>query len=729
MYGQPRAATVIAVTDGSLWALDRHVFRAVMKKLTSVDPTRELTRALRKISLLRQLNLQQIQRLLQLMKETVIHEGDVLIHKGQVLDTLYLITSGTCQDAVEAPAHAEHSATASLSSVTVTPLGSSNDDATSTADNQVRSQVLATKDTSVKESQVSHTYVPTGHKYEAYDSVTENGLVDEVNHATSTVIAITDVKVLCIARATFEDAFGPLQEVIDIQVRRRESFSRGLPVASAATVKLDNNALKGTVHVDSLGVVLIGHFGSIAGIPIVGGSSIAGSTSVSAQIATGLLPPLHPHASSGSHASVGSHVSVHTQGSAGSGAHACNVTVRTFLLKEVEKNNLSACVRNIMLVVRTIVAYSNTTRNSVPAIEWCLPKYHSLLRDSNAIHLLFKEVIIGDLADVVHQLVEMQSLAEQAQESQCHHTAVNPPLTLSQIAAAAAAAPTATAANAPVSVMCDEKLAAYITSSVVRAIEVMHGMGIVFRSLQPEAIHVSVDGKVMLCDYKQAKVAAIGTRSYTLCGATDYLAPEQITNAGYGGDVDLWATGVLLFELICGENPFAAKTEVGVYQNIAAYGSPKFRSLRFANHASNLSVDLINSLIVPDASKRLGAGIAKNSLVPLKKHEFFSGMDWDPASTTSSTAPSGGITHQSSQQYGLGTSSNAPAPHNVSWKQIPPSTHQSQPYQSFYQAQARMASVAQAIYAELIMDGVDVDVVANFSVPYYGTRWDRDLEC
>lgn len=54
---------------------------------------------------------------------------------------------------------------------------------------------------------------------------------------------------------------------------------------------------------------------------------------------------------------------------------------------------------------------------------------------------------------------------------------------------------------------------------------------------------------------------------------------------GYGAEVDLWAVGVLLFELICGESPFAAASEMAVYKNIAAFGSPKFRSLRYVSIA------------------------------------------------------------------------------------------------------------------------------------------------
>lgn len=52
-----------------------------------------------------------------------------------------------------------------------------------------------------------------------------------------------------------------------------------------------------------------------------------------------------------------------------------------------------------------------------------------------------------------------------------------------------------------------------------------------------------------------------------------------------------------------------------------------------------------------------------------------------------------------------------------------------QPAGDYYSMQQELAAACVSLHNELTSDGVDVDLVANFSVPYYGTRWDRDLEC
>ncbi len=56
-----------------------------------------------------------------------------------------------------------------------------------------------------------------------------------------------------------------------------------------------------------------------------------------------------------------------------------------------------------------------------------------------------------------------------------------------------------------------------------------------------------------LCDFGFA--AILGERK-TLCGTYEYMSPEMIQNKPYDYKIDIWALGILLFELIAGRAPF-----------------------------------------------------------------------------------------------------------------------------------------------------------------------------
>lgn len=56
-----------------------------------------------------------------------------------------------------------------------------------------------------------------------------------------------------------------------------------------------------------------------------------------------------------------------------------------------------------------------------------------------------------------------------------------------------------------------------------------------------------------MCDFGFA--AILGERK-TLCGTYEYMSPEMIQNRPYDYKIDIWALGILLFELIAGHAPF-----------------------------------------------------------------------------------------------------------------------------------------------------------------------------
>ena len=84
MYSKPRAATVTAVTDGVLWAMDRRSFRSILMKSSAVT----LTKTLRSVEVLKSLSVGQLQRLQDLLTECTYKDGEYVIKQGEQSENL-----------------------------------------------------------------------------------------------------------------------------------------------------------------------------------------------------------------------------------------------------------------------------------------------------------------------------------------------------------------------------------------------------------------------------------------------------------------------------------------------------------------------------------------------------------------------------------------------------------------------------------------------------------------
>lgn len=99
--------------------------------------------------------------------------------------------------------------------------------------------------------------------------------------------------------------------------------------------------------------------------------------------------------------------------------------------------------------------------------------------------------------------------------------------------------------------------------------------------MQPENILITKDNRAKLCDFG---LAAIIQNRVTVCGTFEYMAPEMILKLPYDNRIDIWALGILLYELIQGYAPFRGDTGEKVYQEMKkTLKLPKF-SARFGTY-------------------------------------------------------------------------------------------------------------------------------------------------
>lgn len=111
-----------------------------------------------------------------------------------------------------------------------------------------------------------------------------------------------------------------------------------------------------------------------------------------------------------------------------------------------------------------------------------------------------------------------------------------------------------------------------IMEPVLSALSAAHHAGLVHRDVKPENILISDDGVVKVADFGLARAVeadAESTRTGLMMGTVAYCAPEQLTRGYADQRSDVYAAGVLLFELLTGKPPFQGDSAMNVaYQHV-----------------------------------------------------------------------------------------------------------------------------------------------------------------
>ncbi len=168
-----------------------------------------------------------------------------------------------------------------------------------------------------------------------------------------------------------------------------------------------------------------------------------------------------------------------------------------------------------------------------------------------------------------------------------------------------------------------ENRAKFYIAELILALQHLHQHDIVYRDLKPENILLDANGHIALCDFGLSKANLTkDDKTTTFCGTTEYLAPEVLLDeAGYTKMVDFWSLGVLVFEMCCGWSPFYAEETQQMYKNIA-FGKVRFPRDALSTEGRNFVKGLLNR----NPRHRLGAN---GDAEELKKHLFFSDIDWE----------------------------------------------------------------------------------------------------
>jgi WD40 repeat protein len=130
----------------------------------------------------------------------------------------------------------------------------------------------------------------------------------------------------------------------------------------------------------------------------------------------------------------------------------------------------------------------------------------------------------------------------------------------------------------------DPKTVATIMKKIADAMHYAHQRGILHRDLKPANILMRDDGEPLVCDFGLAKRLSGDSASLTqtgqMLGSPAYLAPEIVSGkASASVTSDLYALGIVLYQLLVGHVPFRAQSQLDVMRQSVENEAPKPRSL------------------------------------------------------------------------------------------------------------------------------------------------------
>ncbi|MFC7720677.1 protein kinase domain-containing protein [Nonomuraea recticatena] len=101
---------------------------------------------------------------------------------------------------------------------------------------------------------------------------------------------------------------------------------------------------------------------------------------------------------------------------------------------------------------------------------------------------------------------------------------------------------------------------------VLAALGAAHQQGMVHRDMKPENVLLTDDGRVKVVDFGLARAieATNQTRTGVMIGTIGYMSPEQVMTGGADVRSDVYAAGIMLFELVTGQQPYDGETPMSV---------------------------------------------------------------------------------------------------------------------------------------------------------------------
>ncbi|MBC8171001.1 MAG: protein kinase [Anaerolineae bacterium] len=145
------------------------------------------------------------------------------------------------------------------------------------------------------------------------------------------------------------------------------------------------------------------------------------------------------------------------------------------------------------------------------------------------------------------------------------------------------------------------KLAIELADALTRA----HYLKIIHRDIKPANVLIAADGTPRLTDFGVAHLGAQErvTRTGSIVGTLDYLSPEALSGGAVDNRSDIWAFGVMLFEMLSGQRPFIGTSLTHLITQILTTAYPDLEQMRPDTPIG--LIDLVYRMLEKDREARI----------------------------------------------------------------------------------------------------------------------------
>ena len=149
----------------------------------------------------------------------------------------------------------------------------------------------------------------------------------------------------------------------------------------------------------------------------------------------------------------------------------------------------------------------------------------------------------------------------------------------------------------------DPERAIELLEAVLEGLDTAHKAGVIHRDIKPENILLSNEGRIKLSDFGLARNVDTRTQASELLGTVGYMAPELVTGKVATKASDVYACGIMLYEMLVGERPYAGEQSVQIaYQHAnSRVPAPSARNPEITSSLDRL----VAAATEPDPSVRL----------------------------------------------------------------------------------------------------------------------------